>query len=248
MRSKGAHPEVQGGDCFGQRRSQDGGSSGAEAPGFLGADARSPACCPKEPTPSSARPPPGGHRRQRTTSPGTPIPPASRGPREGNSSSAREQLYGNSDSRVAGAGSRIGRGGQFKQQPLDSRPSFGRGFEGRRLHSPSTPAHKAGAALQQRGRPHRHLDEHTSARGGFGRGARLGGSEDSRPSLHLDEPTGARGGLGRGAQAGGQNHAETIACSPRRLGNSHPPLQVCTSSPTLCNASAARKDFHGLHE
>ena len=35
----------------------------------------------------------------------------------------------------------------------------------------------AGAALQQGGRPPRHLDEHTGARGGSGRGARSGGAD-----------------------------------------------------------------------
>ena len=170
MAQQDAQLEAQGGDGPGQMPAREGGSSDVEAPRHV--DARSQArrgvdAC----SPASARPPPGGHRHQRTTSPGTPSPPASRGPGEGNSSSAREQLYGNGDSHVAGAGGRSGRGGLLKQNPLDSRPSFGRGFEGRRLHSPPTPAHKAGAAHQQGGRPPRHLDTHARTRGVWPGGA-----------------------------------------------------------------------------
>jgi hypothetical protein len=103
-----------------------------------------------------------------------------KGPGEGNSSSEREQLNGNSDSRATGARRRSGRGGMCQQKPTDSRPSFGRGFEGRRRHSPTTLAHKAeaGAAHQQDVRLPRHLEAHTGARGGFGRGARQG--EDTK--------------------------------------------------------------------
>ena len=101
-----------------------------------------------------------------------------KGPGEGNGLSEREQLNGNSDSRTTGAGRRNGRGGMCQQKPTDSRPSFGRGFEGRRRHSPSTLAQKAGAARQQDVRLPRLLEAHTGARGGFGRGARQG--EDTK--------------------------------------------------------------------
>ena len=174
----GAQPEAQGGDGPGQMPARDGGSSDVET---LRVDARLQVRRGMTRLPASARPLPEGHRRQRTTSPGTPSPPASQGPGEGNSSSARAQLYGNY---VAGAGGRGGRGGLLKQKPSDSRPSFGRGFEGRLLNSPPTPAHKAGAAHQQGGRAARHLDAHAETRGGFGRGARPGDAEprgDSRP-------------------------------------------------------------------
>jgi hypothetical protein len=131
-----------------------------------------------------------------------------KGPGEGNSSSEREQLNGNSDSRATGAGRCSGRGGMCQQKPTDSRPSFGRGFEGRRRHSPSTLAHKAeaGAARQQDVRLPRHLEALTGARGGFCRGARQG--EDTKTG----RPAAVSGSVSRerltGAELRGANRPQ----------------------------------------